>query len=61
MVREVAQALGNTPTVCRKSYIDPAVFRGWREGRVQALGARCRGERQWEAATLRFLREAHRS
>ena len=61
VVREVAQALGKTPTVCRKSYIDPAVFRGWREGRVQALGARCRGERQWEAATLRFLREAHRS
>jgi DNA topoisomerase IB len=60
VVREVAQALGNTPTVCRKSYIDPAVFSGWREGRLQAIAADCRGESQWEAAALRFLRKAHR-
>ena len=60
MVREVALALGNTPSVCRKSYIDPVVFSGWREGRVQRAAATCRGERQWESATLRFLRKAHR-
>ncbi len=61
VVREVAQALGNTPTVCRKSYIDPAVFAGWRAGRLQRVAARCRGERQWESACLRFLRRAHKA
>ena len=60
VVREVAQALGNTPSVCRKSYIDPAVFAGWRAGQLQELTANCRGERQWEAAALRFLRKAHK-
>ncbi|HET7655924.1 MAG TPA: DNA topoisomerase IB [Luteimonas sp.] len=59
VVREVAAALGNTPTVCRKSYIDPVVFTGWREGRVQKAAAHCRGERQWETACLKFLRKAH--
>ena len=59
IVREVAAALGNTPAVCRKAYIDPAVFAGWRDGRVQRVAAKCRGERQWEAAALRFLRRAH--
>jgi DNA topoisomerase IB len=61
VVREVASALGNTPAVCRRAYIDPAVFAGWRDGRVQRAGAKCRGERQWEAAALRFLRAAHRA
>lgn len=56
VVREVAMALGNTPAVCRRAYIDPAVFSGWREGRVQRAGASARGERQWEAAALRFLK-----
>jgi DNA topoisomerase IB len=31
-VREVAAQLGNTPAVCRSSYIHPAVFAGWRSG-----------------------------
>jgi DNA topoisomerase IB len=61
VVREVASALGNTPTVCRKAYIDPVVFAGWRDGRVQRAAAKCRGERQWEAAALRFLRRAHQT
>ena len=58
VVREVAAALGNTPAVCRRAYIDPAVFAGWREGRVQRAGASARGERQWEAAALRFLKQS---
>ncbi len=61
VVREVASALGNTPAVCRRAYIDPVVFAGWRDGRVHRAAAACRGERQWEAAALRFLRAAHRS
>jgi DNA topoisomerase IB len=60
VVREVAAALGNTPAVCRRAYIDPAVFAGWRDGRVHRAAASCRGERQWEAAALKFLRAAHR-
>ena len=60
VVKEVAAALGNTPAVCRKAYIDPAVFAGWREGSLQRAAANARGERQWESAALRFLRRAHR-
>ncbi|WP_040267874.1 DNA topoisomerase IB, partial [Xanthomonas citri] len=55
VIREVADALGNTPSVCRKAYIDPCVFEGWRAGQLQAMATGVRGERQWEAATLRFL------
>ena len=32
VVREVAEVLGNTPAVCRGSYIDPRVFDRLREG-----------------------------
>ena len=28
--RAVAETLGNTPAVCRKSYINPVVFEAWR-------------------------------
>ena len=61
VVAEVADMLGNTPTVCRKAYIDPAVFDGWRSGRLQALAAGTRGARNWERVALRFLREARRA
>jgi DNA topoisomerase IB len=60
VIKDVAQALRNTPAVCRRSYVDPAVIDGWREGRLLRDGASVRGERQWEAAALRFLRQAHR-
>ena len=61
IIGDVAKALGNTPAVCRKSYIDPVVFAGWREGSLQRAATRVRGERQWELAALRFLRRAHRA
>jgi DNA topoisomerase IB len=35
--RAVAEALGNTPTVARQSYIDPRVFSRYAEGRVVNL------------------------
>jgi DNA topoisomerase IB len=49
-VDTVSRALGNTPAVCRSSYIDPRVFDRFREGRTVAvsppangrLGARAR-------------------
>ena len=39
-VKEVAHYLGNTPAVCRASYIDPRVFDAYRGGLV--IGGRCR-------------------
>jgi DNA topoisomerase IB len=35
-IAEVAKALGNTPAVCRASYIHPLVPDAWREGRLRA-------------------------
>jgi DNA topoisomerase-1 len=34
IVQTVADQLGNTPTVCRNSYIHPAVIEGYMEGRL---------------------------
>ncbi len=59
VICDVARLLGNTPSVCRKAYIDPCVFDGWRAGTLAAL-AGLRGDRQWEQATLKFLRSARR-
>jgi len=59
VVCKVASLLGNTPAVCRKAYIDPCVFDGWERGELAAL-AGLRGERQWEQATLKYLRRARR-
>ncbi|RPE80188.1 DNA topoisomerase IB [Vulcaniibacterium tengchongense] len=59
VLAEVARALGNTVAVCRKAYVDPAVFAGWRDGRLPRFAARAHGARQWEQAALRFLRRAH--
>ena len=37
VVRRVAKELHNTPAVCRKSYINPAVFEAWRRGHLQRI------------------------
>ncbi len=55
VIASVALLLGNTPAVCRKSYIDPCVFRAWREGRLEPLRM-ARGVRQYEVAALKVLR-----
>ncbi len=39
-VKTVAEALGNTPAVCRRSYIDPRVFDRYRNGETIDLGRR---------------------
>src|SRR5688572_32128091 len=39
VVRDVADVLGNTPAVCRASYIDPAVFAGWESGALAGAAA----------------------
>ncbi|GGK06973.1 hypothetical protein GCM10011394_15240 [Luteimonas terricola] len=53
--------LGNTVSVCRKSYIDPCVFEGWQDGSLERAAARARGPRQWESAARRFLARAGRA
>jgi len=60
VVTSVAAMLGNTPTVCRKSYVDPRVFDGWRDGTLHRKAQRARGPRQWEAALLGFLSRGSR-
>ena len=60
VVDGVAALLGNTAAVCRKSYIDPRLFAGWRAGRLEAA-AGLRSAGQWEKAALRFLVRAHRA
>ncbi|WP_052338518.1 DNA topoisomerase IB [Luteimonas huabeiensis] len=57
---EVARVLGNTPAVCRKAYIDPRVFEGWEDGRLERAAAGARGPRQWEQAALKFLASCER-
>ncbi len=63
-IRTVASELRNTPTVCRKSYINPTVFDAWRNGRLHhavPASAATGAPRKLEAWALRFLRgEAHR-
>jgi DNA topoisomerase IB len=40
VVKEVAAGLRNTPAVCRKSYINPAVFIAWQNGELRGRVAR---------------------
>ncbi|MBS1861176.1 MAG: DNA topoisomerase IB [Actinobacteria bacterium] len=43
-VETVAAALGNTPAVCRRSYIDPRVFDRYRDGETIDVGRRAASE-----------------
>ena len=52
----VSRQLGNTPAVCRKSYIDPRVYAAWESGWLAKASEGVRGPRQWEALALRTLR-----
>lgn len=53
---DVARQLGNTPAVCRKSYIDPRVYAAWECGWLARASNGVRGPRQWEALALKLLR-----
>ena len=60
--RHVAETLGNTPAVCRKSYINPAVFEAWRSGAIGSSVPRAPlNPKQMEHAALRVLRQSARS
>jgi len=64
-IREVAEHLGNTPAVCRSSYVFPAVIRSYEEGRViqhsfdgwaELLNGNLRRVERSETALLELLR-----
>jgi DNA topoisomerase-1 len=59
--KHVAEALGNTPAVCRKSYINPVVFDAWREKAVERLVPRGPlSPSRMEKVALALLRERER-
>jgi DNA topoisomerase I len=71
-IEEVAHYLGNTPAVCRASYIDPRVFDAYRAGlivgrplydaaTVDAAGELPIHQREIEEAVLDLLNERERS
>jgi DNA topoisomerase IB len=56
-MREVAELLGNTPTVARASYVDPRVLDLYRDGTVARIGPRTSREGA-ERAVFELLRAA---
>jgi len=59
VVKAVAERLGNTPAVCRSSYIDPRVFEAWRAGRLHRAvpPEAVRATRKFEKIALGLLRK----
>lgn len=57
VIAQVARLLGNTPAVCRNSYIHPAILSGWQRNALRRAAGHARGARQWEQALLKFLRQ----
>jgi DNA topoisomerase-1 len=55
-VKAVAGVLGNTPAVCRKAYIDPAVLTAYEAGNLPLKPTV--NDRAFELAVLRFLEMA---
>jgi DNA topoisomerase-1 len=63
-IAEVAQALGNSRTLCKKCYVHPEVIRAYLEGRLRparASGAEVEGLAAEERAALRLLRSRART
>jgi DNA topoisomerase-1 len=54
-VRTAAEYLGNTPTVCRGSYVHPALFEAYFEGKVLPADPPRAAIAKREAAVLAFL------
>jgi DNA topoisomerase I len=55
VVKDVATGLRNTPAVCRKSYINPAVFIAWQNGGLRRRVARGRRAQAPAKALLALL------
>src|ERR1700688_2788764 len=64
VVKQVAAELRNTPAVCRKSYINPAVFDSWRSGSIHQVfngSLSLAAPRKAETLVLAFLRHEAKS
>jgi len=64
VVKQVAAKLRNTPAVCRKSYINPAVFEAWRSGLIHKVfngSLNLAAPRKAEKLVLAFLRHEAKS
>lgn len=61
--RQVARLLGNTPDICRKCYIHPAVIEAFLDGSLAKLRAAKprQGLREEESLLLRFLEKLSKS
>lgn len=58
VIRQVAGQLGNTPAICRKSYVNGAVLDAYLEGELSAAGHfSARGITKDEAELLAFLQQ----
>jgi DNA topoisomerase-1 len=61
IIKTVSSDLGNTPTVCRSSYIHPAILNDWQEGTFRSKWNKHLDERKLkglskeETITLRYL------
>ena len=62
-IRQVAAMLGNTPAVCRASYVHPQIIEGWQDGSLaKAIPVSSANHpRQLEQRALRFLRRRLRA
>ena len=58
-IKAVSDELRNTPTVARKSYINPLVFTAWRSGSLHRAieGSLAHAPRQLETRALAFLKK----
>jgi DNA topoisomerase-1 len=64
VVKQVAVKLRNTPAVCRKSYINPAVFDSWRSGLIHRVfngSLSLAAPRKAETLVLAYLRREARA
>lgn len=69
VIKEVSEYLGNTPAVCRSSYVDPRIIDRWQDGETVLPALSGLGEQvpagnlatqgPVEAAVLALLRDAH--
>jgi len=58
---KVAETLGNTAAVCRKSYINPVVFEAWRTGAIaRSVPGGALAPRKLERIALGLLRTQKR-
>jgi DNA topoisomerase-1 len=69
-IRETAEALGNTPAVCRKSYVCPLLLTKFEQGAViehyfqnvnEVINYRGRSLHAAEKALLKFLKQQARA